>query len=79
MDLDTSATDIAAGEEVIFTMSSSVLSNRSDFPTNRYYKIDLDGDGIYDTSPLKDETYTYTYDTAGVYSPKAKVVYRERV
>lgn len=79
MDLDISNTDIAAWEEVIFTMSSSVLSNRSDFPTNRYYKIDLDGDGIYDTPPLKDESYTHTYDTAGIYSPKAKVVYRERV
>ena len=79
MDLDVSTTDISVWEEVIFTMSSSVLSNRSDYDTTRYYKIDLDGDGIYDTPPLKQSSYSHTYDKAGTYTPKAKVVYRERV
>jgi len=67
------------GEEVIFTLSSSVLSNRTDFDSTRYYKIDLDGDGIYDTPPIKQETYMHVYDKPGTYTPKAKVVYRERV
>ncbi len=70
-------TDIVqVGEQVTFLLNSEILSNKSDFIQERYYKIDLDWDNIYDTPPIKDDSYSYIYEQPGKYRPKIKVVYR---
>jgi len=76
--LSASSTTLNVGEEIVFTPTSSVLSNRSDFDSSRYYVYDLDGDWKQDTWKLKSPNFTHVFDTPGVYKPAVTVVYREK-
>lgn len=73
------ALQVNSWDEVIFELDAEVASSRSDFETSRYFKIDLDGDGTYDTPAFKESEYRHIYDKAWEYVPKVKVVYRDKV
>jgi hypothetical protein len=60
-------------------MNSEVISNRSDFEEKRFYKIDFDGDGIFESEPIKADEYRYVYNQVGEYNPQVKVKYRDKV
>ncbi len=79
VDLDVNTTDITVGEEIVFTMNSEVISNRTDFEEKRYYKIDFDWDGVFESEPIKNDEYRYVYDQVGEYNPQVKVKYRDKV
>lgn len=70
------------GEEVTFTVSSRILSNRADFKANRIIKYDFDGDGTDDLT-TKDDVVKFVYTTPSTdskpFKAKAKVIYREKV
>lgn len=76
------AVSTKVGEEVTFTVSSKILSNRSDFKANRIIKYDFDGDGIDDLT-TKDDIIKYIYTNPSPdgkpYKAKVKVIYREKV
>jgi len=79
VDLDLNTTDVTVGEEIIFTLNSEVISNRTDFEEKRYYKIDFDGDGVFESEPIKNNEYRHVYDQVGEYNPQVKVRYRDKV
>gem|GEM_PF-3491443 len=79
VDLDVSTTDVTVGEEVIFTMDAEVISNRTDFESQRFFKIDFDGDGVFESDPIKDNEFIHVYDQVGEYSPQVRVKYRDKV
>ena len=79
VDMDVSVTDATVGEEIVFTFDSEVISNRSDFEQKRFYKMDYDGDGFFESQPFKENEHTFSYSKPGEYKPQVKIVYRDRV
>ena len=60
-------------------MDSEVISNRTDFEEKRFYRIDFDGDGVFESEPIKKDEWRHVYDKVGEYSPQVKVRYRDKV
>ncbi len=73
--LITDQTNAKVGEEVTFTTKSSILSQRPDFDSTRYFKYDFDGDGEVDLT-TKDDVVKYVYQLPGEKKPKVTVYYR---
>ncbi len=65
------------GETVNLEVKSSVLTNMDDFAANRVIRYDFDGDGTDDLS-TRDTKVTYIYEKDGIFTPRAKVIYRGR-
>lgn len=80
--LQTDKVNAKVWEEVTFRTSAKVLSARSDFEANRILKYDFDGDGVDDLT-TKDDVVKFIYTSPNedwrVYSPKVKVLYRDKV
>ncbi|MBP7848029.1 hypothetical protein KA013_02285 [Patescibacteria group bacterium] len=68
-------TNAKVGEEIMFTTKSSILSQRPDFDSTRYFKYDFDGDGEVDLT-TKDDVVKYVYQLPGEKKPKVTVYYR---
>lgn len=77
--LSVSSRTVQVGEEVVFSPTSSVLSNRSDFDSSRYYRYDVDWDWKNDSGKIKSDTFTHVYDKPGTYKPSVSVVYRDKL
>ena len=79
VDMDVSITEATVWEEVTFSFESEVISNRSDFDQKRFYKMDYDGDGFFESQPFKENEHTFSYSKPWEYKPQVKIVYRDRV
>ncbi|HMT26887.1 MAG TPA: PKD domain-containing protein, partial [Candidatus Absconditabacterales bacterium] len=73
--LKVSPINVRVGDEVIFEVESRILSNRSDFISNRTIKYDFDGDGERDVT-TKNDKVSHIYTKPGKYTPRAQVLYR---
>lgn len=80
--LQTDKVNAKVWEEVTFTTNARILSSRSDFKANRILKYDFDGDGIDDLT-TKDDVVKFIYTAPNLdwraYTPKVKVLYRDKV
>lgn len=80
--LQTDRVNAKVWEEVTFTTTAKVLSSRPDFNANRILKYDFDGDGIDDLT-TKDDVVKFIYTSPNPdgrsYTPKVKVLYRDKV
>ncbi len=75
--LAASKTNVAVGDEVTFTTTTRILSNRPDFTAQRIIRYDFDGDGTWDLT-TKDTTVTHTYTKPlQNFQPRVEVSYRK--
>lgn len=70
-------TTVVVGDEVTFTTTTRILSNRPDFSSQRILRYDFDGDGMRDLT-TKDTTvkHIYTKPLQNI-QPRVEVSYRK--
>ncbi len=79
--LKTNSTLAKIWEVIKFTTTSKILSDKSDFKSNRIFKYDFDWDGTFDLT-TKDDVVNYAYSKASSdwwFKPKVKIIYKDKV